>query len=62
MNKKYEVQLYYTRFSTYLVDAEREGEAILKARKEKIKLKDICSNLENWADADIATAVEMEEK
>lgn len=55
--KKFEVQVYYTGFSTYLINAESEEEAILKARKEKIKLKEICSNLENWENADIAVEI-----
>lgn len=60
MNKKFEVQIYYTGFSTYLIDAEDEGEAILKARKQKIKFGEICSNLKNWEEADQAEEMENE--
>ena len=55
--KKFEVQIYYTGYCTYLINAESEDEAILKARKEKIKVKEVCSNFENWEDADVAVVM-----
>lgn len=57
MSKKFEVQIYYTGFSTHLIDAESEEEAILKARSQKIKLREFCSNLENWEEADQAEEI-----
>ena len=60
MNKKFEVQIYYTGFSIHLIDAESEEEAILRARKQKIKLREICSSLENWEEADQAEEIKNE--
>ena len=57
---KFEVQIYYTGFSTHVLGAESEEEAILKARKQKIKLREICSNLENWEEADQAEEIKNE--
>ena len=58
MNKKYDVQIYYSGFSTHSIEAENEEEAILKARKQKIKFDEICSNLESWKEADDAEIID----
>ena len=52
--KNFEVKIYYTGFCTYEIEAENEGEAIIKARNLPIDNNEILSNLENWAEADIA--------
>lgn len=57
MNKKFEVHLYHTAFTASVVNAKSEEEAILKARKRKINLKEISSNLESWKDADTAEEI-----
>ncbi len=58
MNKKFDVQIYYSGFSTHIIEAENEEEAILKARSRKIKLDEISSNLESWKEADDAEIID----
>lgn len=52
--KKYNVNIYYTGFCTYEVQAENESEAILKARTLPIKQAEILTNIDNWEEADLA--------
>ncbi len=56
MKKKFNVDVYYTGFCTYQIEAESEEEAILKAREEAIDIDEISSTLENWEEADVAEA------
>ncbi len=55
--KKYEVQVYYTSFCTYEINAETEDEAILIARQRKINHEELSSNLDNWKEADTANEI-----
>lgn len=52
--KVYEVQIYYTGFCTYRIEAPNQEEAILQARNIPINGNDILSNIENWEEADLA--------
>lgn len=52
MKSKYEVKVYYSGFSTHIVDAENEDEAILKARELQVNKNEILNTLENWEEAD----------
>jgi hypothetical protein len=60
MKKKFEVKIYHSGFCTYEVEAENEGDAILKARTLPINNNEILSNLKNWKEADTATEIENE--
>jgi len=60
MGKKYAVRIYYTGFSTSLIEAESEEEAILKARRNEPDLAEISSNLEGWEEADTAEEIDGE--
>ncbi len=51
--KKYTVQTYYSTFCSHEVVAINKEEAILKARKRKIKTNELLSNIDAWNDADI---------
>lgn len=55
--KKFEVQIYYSGFCTYEVEADSKETAILKARKFNLKINEILSNIENWKEADIAREI-----
>lgn len=52
--KKYEVQIYFSGFSTYTIEAENETEAIKKARLQPVNQDELFSNIQNWKDADNA--------
>ena len=54
MRKKFNVQIYYSGYCTYNIDAENEEEAIIKARDLPVNKNEIFTNLEDWEDADIA--------
>jgi len=58
--KKFEVQIYYSGFCTYEIDAENNEQAIEKARQLEIKESELLSNLENWKEADTATEIKNE--
>ena len=60
-NKKHEVNIYFSGFCTYEIEANSEDEAIGKARKLPINEKEILSNLENWFEADEAFEVRKNE-
>jgi len=53
--KRFEVQIYYSSFCTYIVDADSEDEAIILARANPIEQNDLLINAENWKEADTAT-------
>ncbi|MFQ5965854.1 MAG: hypothetical protein ACE5KZ_16410 [Candidatus Scalinduaceae bacterium] len=55
--KKFEVNIYYSSFCTYEVEAENMDGAIKKARKININENDILTNLENWEEADAAVKI-----
>lgn len=58
MNEKiFEVQIYFSGFSTYIIEAENEKEAIKKARLQPIKQNELFSNIQNWKDADNANEI-----
>lgn len=52
MKKIYEVNIYYSSFCTYEIEAENEEAAILNARKWPVIQDEILSNLESWKEAD----------
>ncbi len=52
MKKKFEVQIYYSGFCTYEVEADNKEDALKKARKNPLNKKEILSNLDNWKEAD----------
>jgi hypothetical protein len=58
--KKYEVQIYYSGFCSYIIEAENEYNAIEKGRQLDIETDQILTNLENWEDADTAEELKYE--
>lgn len=60
-DKKFEVQIYYTGFCTYQVDAYNEDEAIERTRELSINDNEILNNLENWKEADTAEEIKYED-
>jgi hypothetical protein len=50
--KKYEVQIFYSGFCSYIIEAENEDEAVEKGRSIPIDPNDFLPTLENWKDAD----------
>ena len=52
--KKFEVQIYYSCFCTYQIEAKNEAEAIIECRNRQIDSIELLSNLENWKEADTA--------
>lgn len=55
--KKFEVNIYYSSFCTYEVEADNMDEAIKKARKINTNENNILTNLENWEEADTAERI-----
>lgn len=55
----YKVNIYYSGFCTYTIEAENEGDAIIKARKLPTINNEILSNLENWEEADMANKIKL---
>ena len=60
-NKKHEVNIYFSGFCTYEIEANSKDDAIEKARQLPINKKEILSNLENWFEADEAFEVRKNE-
>lgn len=59
-SKKFEVNIYYTGFCSYTIEAQSKIEAILKARKLPINQNEIIINLQNWEEADSVTEIDDE--
>jgi len=57
LTRNFEVNIYYSSYCTYTVEAKDKTEAISKARKLKINENEILTNLETWVDADTADPV-----
>ena len=57
LTKTFEVNIYYSSYCTYIVEAKDKTEAISKARKLGINENDILTNLETWVEADTAEPV-----
>jgi len=55
--RKFKVEIYYSGFCSYEIEAANESEAVLKAREIELKEEDLLSNLENWEEADIAEEI-----
>ncbi len=51
---KYKVNIYYSFFNSFIVEAKNEEDAISIARSMQIDTEQISLNLENWEDADEA--------
>lgn len=62
MSYKFEVQIFYSGFCTYIVEAENKTEAIEKARLLEINKNELLSNLENWKEADTTEEIKEIEK
>jgi hypothetical protein len=58
--KHFEVKIFYSGYCTHEIEAENEGEAIIKARILPINNNEILSNLENWKEADTAEEIKNE--
>lgn len=54
LKKQFEVNIYYSSYCTYIVQAKDKSEAISKARKLGINENEILTNLETWVEADTA--------
>jgi len=59
LTKMFEVNIYYSSYCTYILEAKDKTEAILKARKLGINENDILTNLEIWKEADTAEPVSL---
>ena len=55
--KKFQVNIYYSSYCAYTVEAENKTEAILKARKLSINENEILTKFEPWVEADTAELV-----
>jgi hypothetical protein len=55
--KTFDVNIYYSGFCGYKIDAEDEYEAIEKARNMDINQSELLSNLEAWKEADTVEEV-----
>ncbi len=53
-NKKFEVQIYYSGFCCYNVEAKNEMDAVGIAKSLPLKKNEILSNLEIWDEANTA--------
>jgi hypothetical protein len=60
MKTTYEVNLYYSSFCTYEIEAENEKTAILNARKLSVIQDEILSNIESWKEADSVMEINTE--
>jgi hypothetical protein len=56
--KQFKVDIFFSSFCTYEIEAEDESEAIEKARNMKINESEILSNLEAWNEADSVAVIE----
>lgn len=59
LTKMFEVNIYYSSYCTYILEAKDKTEAILNARKLGINENDILTNLEIWKEADTAEPVSL---
>lgn len=55
--KNFEVKIYHSGFNIYKVEAKTEAEAIEKARKLPVNMREIANNLENWEEVDTAEEI-----
>ncbi len=56
--KTYEVQIYYSGFTTNKIEAKSEEDAIIKARLLDVNKDELLTNIENWEEADKANEIE----
>lgn len=49
---KFKINLFYSSFCSYELEAQNEEEALIKARKLSIDKTQILDNLEPWYEAD----------
>ncbi len=59
--KKYEVQIYYSSFSTYTIEAQNKEEAINIARSLPVNKNEILTNIQNWKEADTANEINIDD-
>ncbi|MDD2204107.1 MAG: hypothetical protein PHU62_03030 [Bacteroidales bacterium] len=50
--KEFEVKLYYSGYSTHIVKAKNEEEALNIAKKQEMNTDEVIDSLEPWTDAD----------
>ena len=58
--KQFEVEIYYSGFCTYQIEAKTEEEAIIKARERQADRNELLSNIESWKEADTVKAIGYE--
>ncbi|MDO4880791.1 MAG: hypothetical protein Q3983_05880 [Capnocytophaga sp.] len=49
--KKYIVNIYYSTFCSYEIEADNEEEAYEKAKEQSVNKEEIISNIEEWNEA-----------
>ncbi len=54
---QFEVQVYYSGYCSFVVEADSENDAIILARENPVNKDELFTNLENWKEANIATEV-----
>lgn len=59
--KRYEINIYYSSYCTYYVDAKNEEDAIIQSRRLPMNNNQLLTNIDNWKDADTATEIKNEE-
>lgn len=59
-NKQYKVDIYYSTYNRYYVEAGSKEEAFAKVKGMAINEADIMDNLEAWKEADTAEIEEYE--
>lgn len=59
LTKMFEVNIYYSSYCTYILEAKDKTEAISKARKLGTNENEILTNLETWKEADTAEPVSL---
>lgn len=57
---KFEVNIYYSGFCTYIIEAENEVKALKEARLTSINQIEFLSNLEPWKEADTVEKMKNE--
>jgi len=55
--KEYDVQIYFSGFSTHIIEAPNKEEAINKARLQHVNKNELLTNIENWKEADTANEI-----
>ena len=59
--KKYEVEVYYSSFSTHTIEAQNKEEAINIARLQPVNKNELLTNIQNWKEADTANEINIDD-